>query len=141
MSDAIAAAAATAASAGGQPASIPQPTTQQAARFEAILQEPGSYGAPVDSSGGAPAGLQTLVSDFQGTGADFRAQFLELENAPTTDYAALGIDPAVAAAFNQTEDMFHKTTHLSFSLFNFQLLTSIEHVTSDTMRTLYQQQG
>ena len=141
MTDAIMAAAGAVTAPGNQLSPVSQPTAQQAARFEAQLQGPASYGAPVEGTAGAPGALQTLAHDLGPTGADFRAQLLELQDTPATDYAALGLEPKLAAVFNHTSEVFDKTSRLTYSMFNFQLLTSVERVSSETTRTLYQQQG
>ncbi len=125
-------------SAGGQQ-SLPaaQPTAQQVARFEAHLQAGGTYQAPPRSSLALQKNWHSVMSGVGHVAEDFRTQFAESFKLAAPDVTEPGKPVTIRTALQ----MLDKSTRMSYSAMNFQLLGTAERVTEDAGRTLYQQQS
>lgn len=125
-------------SAGGQQA-LPatQPTAQQVARFESQLQTAGTYQAPSQSAGGLPKNWHSVMNGVGHVAEDFRVQFAESFKLAAPDAAESGKPVTMKTALQ----MLDKSTRMSYSAMNFQLLGTAERVTEDAGKTLYQQQS
>jgi len=129
-------------SAGGQPTppaaqSTAQPTAQQVARFEAHLRAGGTYEAPSQSSQGLQKDWHSVMKGVGNVAEDFRTQFAESFKLAAPDAAESGKPVTIKTALQ----MLDKSTRMSYSAMNFQLLGTAERVTEDAGRTLYQQQS
>jgi hypothetical protein len=131
-------AALNAVSAGGQQA-LPatQPTAQQVSRFEAKLQAAGAYETPSQSSLGLQKNWHSVMRGVGQVAEDFRAQFAESFKLAAPDATEAGKPVTIHTALQ----MLDKSTRMSYSAMNFQLLGTAERVTEDAGRTLYQQQS
>ncbi len=131
-------AALSAVSADGQQA-IPaaQPTARQVARFEAHLQAGGTYEAPSPSAVGLQKNWHSVMKGVGHVAEDFRTQFAESFKLAAPDAAESGKPVTIKTALQ----MLDKSTRMSYSAMNFQLLGTAERVTEDAGRTLYQQQS
>lgn len=127
MTDPIMATAGAASLAANTPVVAPQPTAQQTARFEAQLQ------APLGSN------WHSVMNNVKQVGAEVRAQFSEAMEGGGID--TRGLDPQMAKAMKLAEQTMAKATHFSYSMLNFQLVSSAQHIASESVRTLYQQQS
>jgi len=125
-------------STGGQQ-SLPaaQPTAQQVARFEAHLQPGSTYEPPPQSSLRWQKNWHSVMSGGGHVAEDFRSQFAESFKLAAPDGMESGKPVTVKTALQ----MLDKTTRMSYSAMNFQLLGTAERVTEDAGRTLYQQQS
>jgi hypothetical protein len=125
-------------SAGGQQA-LPaaQPTAQQVSRFEAQLQAAGNYEAPSQSSLGLQKNWHSVMSGAGHIAQDFRTQFAESFKLAAPDAMESGKSVTIKTALQ----MLDKSTRMSYSAMNFQLLGTAERVSEDAGRTLYQQQS
>ena len=125
-------------SAGGQQA-LPaaQPTAQQVSRFESQLQPAGTYEAPSPSSLGLQKNWHSVMNGVGHVAEDFRTQFAESFKFAAPDAAESGKPVTMKTALQ----MLDKSTRMSYSAMNFQLLGTAERVTEDAGRTLYQQQS
>jgi hypothetical protein len=131
-------AALNAVSAGGQQA-LPatQPTAQQVSRFEAKLQAASAYETPSQSSLGLQKNWHSVMRGVGQVAEDFRAQFAESFKLAAPDATEAGKPVTIHTALQ----MLDKSTRMSYSAMNFQLLGTAERVTEDAGRTLYQQQS
>jgi hypothetical protein len=120
---------------GQQALPAAQPTAQQVGRFEAQLQAGGSYEAP-SQSWLVP---HSVMSDVGHVARDFRAQFAESFQLEEPQTARTG--KSMQSTVESAEKLLDKSTRLSYSAMNFQLLGTAEQVTEGVGKTLIQQQS
>jgi len=68
-----------------------------------------------------------------------RVQFAEAMDGGAID--TTGLDPQMAKVMKLAQQTMAKATHFSYSMLNFQLVSSAQHIASESVRTLYQQQS
>jgi|SwirhisoilCB1_FD_contig_51_2843957_length_1187_multi_1_in_0_out_0_2 hypothetical protein len=122
---------------GQQSLPAAQPTAQQVARFEAHLQAGRSYEAPPQSALAFQKNWHSVMSGVGHVAEDFRTQFAESFKLAAPD----AMDASKPVTVKTALQMLDKSTRMSYSAMNFQLLGTAERVTEDAGRTLYQQQS
>jgi hypothetical protein len=122
-----------------------QPTAQQTARFEQLLQSPASAGASqyaIPQTETAVAGNWHLVMNDLGHMAEqFRSDAAALEGAKgdldsTSGNPRQASDPRAAA--NGFLKGMAQLSHMSYTMMNISFITTTERLAGENVRSLYQ---